>query len=54
MFLYLAWGLWLRDLRLAVWDNSIYDRVVRRQRVPVFEGHRLSSTASGWDKRWVS
>jgi hypothetical protein len=54
IFLYLAWRLWLRDLRLAVRGNSIYDRVVRRQRVPVFEGHRLPSTASRWDKRWVS
>jgi hypothetical protein len=28
-------------LRLAVWENSICGRVVRRQRLPVFEGHRL-------------
>jgi hypothetical protein len=41
-------------LRLAVRGNSISGRVVRRQRVPVFEGHRLPSTGSRWDIRWVS
>jgi hypothetical protein len=33
-------------LRLVVGGNSISGRVVRRQRMPVFEGHRLPSTAS--------
>jgi hypothetical protein len=45
-FVFLAWRLWQSVLRLAVRGNSISDRVVRRQRVPVFEGHRLPSTAS--------
>jgi hypothetical protein len=50
-FVYLAWRLWQSVLRLAVRGNSISDRVVRRQRVPVFEGHRLPSTASRREKR---
>jgi hypothetical protein len=50
-FVYLAWRLWQSVLRLAARENSISDRVVRRQRVPVFEGHRLPSTASRWDIR---
>jgi hypothetical protein len=41
-------------LRLAVRRNSISGRVVRRQRVPVFDRHRLLSTGSRWDIRWVS
>jgi hypothetical protein len=41
-------------LRIAVRGNSVSGRVVRRQRVPVFEGHRLPSTGSRWDIRWVS
>jgi hypothetical protein len=41
-------------LRLAVRGNSICGGVVRRQSVPVFEGHRLASTGSRWDIRWVS
>jgi multisubunit Na+/H+ antiporter MnhE subunit len=53
-FVYLAWRLWKSVLRLAVRGNSISGRVVRRQRVPVFEGHRLPSTGSRWDIRWVS
>jgi hypothetical protein len=53
-FVYLAWRLWKEVLRLAVRGNSISGRVVRRQRVPVFEGHRLPSTGSRWDIRWVS
>jgi hypothetical protein len=47
-------GLWKCVLRLAVRGSSISGRVVRRQRVPVFEGHRLPSTGSRWDIRWVS
>jgi hypothetical protein len=54
IFVYLAWRLWKSVLRLAVRGNSISGRVVRRQRVPVFEGHRLPSIGSRWDKRWVS
>jgi hypothetical protein len=53
-FVYLDWRLWKGVLRLAVKENSICGRVVRRQRVPVFEGHRLPSTGSRWDIRWVS
>jgi hypothetical protein len=44
IFVYLAWRLWKSVLRLVVGRNSISGRVVRRQRVPVFEGHRLPST----------
>jgi hypothetical protein len=51
IFVYLAWRLWQSVLRLAVRENSISDRIVRRQRVPVFEGHRLPSTGSRWDRR---
>jgi hypothetical protein len=40
-FVFSDWLLWKRVLRLAVWENSICGRVVRRQRLPVFEGHRL-------------
>jgi hypothetical protein len=54
IFVYLAWRLRKSVLMIAVRGNSISDRVVRRQMVPVFEGHRLPSTASRWDKRWVS
>jgi hypothetical protein len=41
-------------LRLAVRGNSISGQVVQRQRVPAFEEHRLLSTGSRWDIRWVS
>jgi hypothetical protein len=54
IFVYLAWRLWQSVLRLAVRGNSISGRVVRRQRVPVFEMNRLPSTASQRGKRWVS
>jgi hypothetical protein len=54
IFVYLAWRLWQSVLRLAVRENSISDRVVRRQRVPVFEGHRLPSNGSRRDIRQVS
>jgi hypothetical protein len=53
-FVYLACRLWKSVLRLAVRGNSISGRVVRRQRVPVFDKHRLPSTGSRWDIRWVS
>jgi hypothetical protein len=53
-FLYLAWRLWKSVVTLAVTGNSISGRVVRRQRVPVFEGHRLPLTGSRWDIRWLS
>jgi hypothetical protein len=53
-FVYLAWRLWKSFLRLAVRRNSISGRVVRRQRVPVFDGHRIPSTESRWDKHRVS
>jgi hypothetical protein len=49
IFVYLAG--WLRKsvLRLAVTGNSIFGRVVRRQKVPLFEGHRLPSMGNRWD-----
>jgi hypothetical protein len=54
VFVYLAWRLWKSVLRLAVSGNGISGRVVRRQRVPVFEGHRMPSTGSRWDIHWVN
>jgi hypothetical protein len=53
-FVYLAWRLWKSVLRLAVRGNSISGRVVRRQRVSVFDKHRLPWIGSRWDIRWVS
>jgi hypothetical protein len=50
---YFAWLFWQSVLRLSFMGNSYSDPVVRRQRVPVFEGHRLPSTGSRWDIRWV-
>jgi hypothetical protein len=38
-------------LRLVVGGNSVSGRVVWRQRVPLFEGHRFPSTASRRDIR---
>jgi hypothetical protein len=51
LFVYLAWRLWQSVLRLLVRGNSVSRRVVRRQRVPLFEKHRLPSTGSRWDMR---
>jgi hypothetical protein len=53
-FFSLAKRLWKSVLRLAVRGSSISGQVVRRQRVPVFEGHRSLSTGSRWEIRWVS
>jgi hypothetical protein len=53
-FLYLAWRLWKSVVTLAVTGNTISGRVVRRQRVPVFQRHRLPLTGSRWDIRWLS
>jgi hypothetical protein len=54
LFAYTAWRLWKGVLRLTVEGYSIFGRVSRRQRVQVFEMHRLPSTGSRWDIRWVS
>jgi hypothetical protein len=54
LFLCLALRLWQSILRHAVRGNSLSGRIVRRQRVPVFERHRLPSTGSRWDIRWGS
>jgi hypothetical protein len=40
-------------LLFAVRGISTSGRRIRRQRVTVFEGHRLPSTGSRWDIRWV-
>jgi hypothetical protein len=53
-FVYLAWRLWRSVSWLAVEGSIIYGQVVRRQRVPVFEGHRLPSTENRWDIHRVS
>jgi hypothetical protein len=54
IFVYLEWGLWKKVLTLTVRGNSTCGGVVRRQRVPVFEGHRLALSGSRWDIRWLS
>jgi hypothetical protein len=38
---------------LAVTENTIFGRVFRLQRVPVFDWHRLPLTGSRWDIRWL-
>jgi hypothetical protein len=40
-FQYLAWRLWKSVVTLAVTGNTISGRVFRRQKVPVFQWHRL-------------
>jgi hypothetical protein len=52
-FLYLAWRLWKSVVTLAVTGNTNSGRVFRRQRVPVFQRHRLPLTGSRWDIRWL-
>jgi hypothetical protein len=52
-FVYFASRLWKGVLRLAVRGNSNSGRFFRSQRLLVFEGHRLPSTESRWDIRWV-
>jgi hypothetical protein len=54
IFVYLGWRLRKGVLTLGVRGNTISGRGVRRQRVSVFEGHRLPSTGSRWDMRCVS
>jgi hypothetical protein len=51
IFVYLAGRLRKSALTLAVRGNTISGRVVRRQRVVVFERHRMPSTRSRWDIR---
>jgi hypothetical protein len=43
-FLYLAWRLWRSVVTLAVTRNTISNRLLRRQRMPMFELHRLALT----------
>jgi hypothetical protein len=38
---------------LAVTGNTISGRGFRRQRVPVFQRHRLPLIGSRWDIRWM-
>jgi hypothetical protein len=38
---------------LAVTGNTISGRDFRRQRVTVFQRHRLPLTGSRWDIRWL-
>jgi hypothetical protein len=52
-FLYLAWRLWKSVVTLAVTGNTICGMDFRRQRVPVFQRHRLPLTGSRWDIRWL-
>jgi hypothetical protein len=53
-FVYLSWRIWKSDLTLAVRGNTISGRVALRQSVSVSEGHRVPSTQTRWDIRWVS
>jgi hypothetical protein len=48
IFLYLAWRLWTSVRTVAVKGNTNSGRVHRRQRVPVYKGHRLLLTGSRW------
>jgi hypothetical protein len=41
-------------LKLAVRGSDISGRFVQRQRVSIFERHRLPSTGSRYDIQWVS
>jgi nitrate reductase NapE component len=52
-FLYLAWRLSESVVTLAVTRNTNSFRVYRRQRVPVFQRHRLPLSAKRWDIRWA-
>jgi hypothetical protein len=52
IFVYLAWRVKKNVVRLAVRGTGHSCRVVRRQRVPVFERHRLPSPRSRCDVRW--
>jgi hypothetical protein len=38
---------------LAMTGNTTSGRIFRRQRVPVFQGHRLPLTGSRWKMRWL-
>jgi hypothetical protein len=49
MFVYRVWPLRKSVFSLGVRGNTISGRVVRRQRVAVFQGHRLPSTGSRLD-----
>ena len=40
-------------MTLAVTGNSVSGRVFRRQRLTVFQRHRLHSTGSRWGIRWL-
>jgi hypothetical protein len=48
------WRLWKCVVTVMVKGKPISDRIVRRQRVPVFQLRRLLLTGSRWDTRWVS
>jgi hypothetical protein len=51
IFVCTTWRLSKSGLMLAVSGKSVSGRVVRRQRVAVFERHRFFSTGSRWDIR---
>jgi hypothetical protein len=54
IFVYLGWRLRNSVSTLGVRQNTISGRVVRRQMVAVFEGYRLPSSGSQWNKLWMS
>jgi hypothetical protein len=51
---YLAWRLWKSVVTLAVTGNTISSRDLRRDRVTVFQRHRVPLTGSRRDIRLVS
>jgi hypothetical protein len=52
--LYLAWRARKSVSTLAVRGNTVTGGVDRRHRVPVYDKHRLPSTVSRCDIRWMS
>jgi hypothetical protein len=53
ILLLLAWRLWKSVVTLVFTRNTISGRLFQRLRLPVFQWHRLSLTASRWDIRWL-
>jgi hypothetical protein len=51
IFVYYVWPIRKSVMTLGVRRKTFSGRVVRRQRMAVFEGHRLPSTRSRWDIR---
>jgi hypothetical protein len=52
-FLYLAWRLWKSVVTLVFTVITFSGWVFQNLRLPVFQWHRPSLTASRWDIRWL-